>query len=388
MIHDAFEIAFALSAGGVVYAYALYPLCLRACSYLFGQTFHACVTQTDEVPGVSLLIAAHNEEEEIESRLRNALATDYPADRLQIVLASDGSSDRTLSIGRRFESVTCFHYPIRRGKAAVLNESIGRVASEIVILSDANTHFAPDALRKLVQWFGDPNVIAVCGRLELVDPATGRNADGLYWKYETFLKVHEARLQALLGGNGAIYAIRRRAYVQIPSDTVVDDFVIPLLAQLKFGGALRYDESAVAYEETPAAIGSEFKRRSRIGAGGFQSIGLLWPLLNPRRGWIAYAFFSHKILRWLCPFFLLAALLLNMVLATQSSMWRWVLVGQLAFYFASLAMAFIPARVKVLKPLRLTTMFTAMNASLLIGFVRWVRGTQSAAWQRTARHSQ
>src|SRR5262249_31055742 len=136
----------------------------------------------------------------------------------------------------------------------------------------------------------------------------------LYWKYETFLKANEGQLGALLGANGAIYAIRREVFSPIPHETIVDDFVIPLKAKLRTGCAIAYDPGAIALEETPATIASEFHRRSRIGAGGFQSIALLWKLMNPRLGWVAFTFFSHKVLRWLCPFFLLVLMVSNLLL--------------------------------------------------------------------------
>jgi cellulose synthase/poly-beta-1,6-N-acetylglucosamine synthase-like glycosyltransferase len=220
----------------------------------------------------------------------------------------------------------------------------------------------------------------------LTDPETGYNVDSLYWRYETFLKKCEGRLGALLGANGAIYAMRRDLYTPIPVNTIVDDFVIPLRAKLRTGCRIVYDCEAVASEETPAQVGAEFHRRARIGAGGFQSIGLLWRLLSPRSGWVAFTFLSHKILRWFCPFFLVAALAANVVLWDQDQPLYWnLLVGQIAFYVTSLAAAFVPAQVRFLKPLRLTTMFTAMNAALLVGFCRWLRGNQKAAWKRTTR---
>src|SRR5205814_839639 len=228
----------------------------------------------------------------------------------------------------------------------------------------------PAALRRMVGWFRDPKVGVVCGRLVLTDPYTGRNADSLYWRYETFLKRCEGRLGALLGSNGAIYAIRRALFAPIPDDTIVDDFVLPLRAKLRTDCAIIYDAGAVAWEETPAGLGSEFHRRSRIGAGGFQSIGLLWRLLDPRRGWVAFTFLSHKIARWLCPFFLLGALAANLALWDRS-FYQSTLMMQLGFYPASLLTAFMPPRPRFLKPLRLTGMFTGMNAALLVGFWRW-----------------
>jgi cellulose synthase/poly-beta-1,6-N-acetylglucosamine synthase-like glycosyltransferase len=371
----------------VFYAYFVYPVLIACLSRLFGRP-NQLATADGALPSVSLLIAAYNEEADIEERVRNALALDYPADKLQIVVASDGSDDDTAAIVRRFadRGVVVLDYPERRGKATVLNDAMGEVTGEIVLLSDANTCTANTAVRKLVRWFRDPDVGVVCGRLVLTDPATGYNVDSLYWRYETFLKKCEGRLGALLGANGAIYAMRRELYTPIPGNTIVDDFVIPLRAKLRTGCRIVYDCEAVACEETPPNVGAEFHRRARIGAGGFQSIGLLWRLLNPGGGWVAFTFLSHKILRWFCPFFLVVALATNLALWDQPQPLYWnLLVGQIAFYVTSLLASFVPAHFRVLKPLRLTTMFTAMNAALLVGFCRWLRGGQTGTWRRTAR---
>jgi cellulose synthase/poly-beta-1,6-N-acetylglucosamine synthase-like glycosyltransferase len=368
----------------VVFAYLGYPLLIGLLGTCFG-TRRCPPAGADDWPTVSLLIAAHNEEAEIEERIQSALAMDYPADRLEIVIASDGSSDATPAIVRRHakRGVRLLDYPQRRGKAAVLNAAMTEVNGEIVLLSDANTHIDPHALRSMVRWFADPQVGVVCGRLILHDPERGRNVDSVYWNYETFLKKNESRLGALLGANGAIYAIRRQCYRPIPNNTIVDDFVIPLRAKLQTGCAIVYDCEATAHEVTPRAIGCEFHRRARIGAGGLQSLGLLWPLLDPRRGWIAFTFFSHKVLRWACPFFLLALLASNFALADQLP-YTAFLLAQLAFYAVSLLAAFLPAQPRLLRLLRLTTMFTGMNAALLVGYWRWFCGRQKGVWKPTA----
>jgi cellulose synthase/poly-beta-1,6-N-acetylglucosamine synthase-like glycosyltransferase len=259
-----------------------------------------------------------------------------------------------------------------------------QIDTELVILSDANTQIERDAARTLARWFSDPRVGAVCGRLVLTDPATGKNADGLYWRYETFLKKCEARLGALLGSNGSIYAIRRQLYVPIPPNTIVDDFVIPLLAKLRTNFRIVYDCDAVASEETAADIRGEFQRRARIGAGGFQAIALLWRLMSPARGWLAFAFVSHKVMRWLCPLALLAMLVSSTAAAFTAPAYRLALIAQILFYLASLAAALLP-RARSLRPLKLATMFTSMNAALAVGFCRWVGGVRSGAWERTAR---
>lgn len=382
------ELVFWTCLALVVFAYVGYPVALWVLARCFGKR-PTPPARSAQLPRVSLLIAAHNEEAEIEARIQSALRMDYPKDLLEIVIASDGSSDRTPSIVRRYarQGVRLLDYPERRGKSAVLNDAFGELSGEIVLLSDANTHIAADALHAMVRWFNDPNVGVVCGRLVLHDPATGKNADSLYWRYETFLKRNESKLGGLLGANGAIYAIRRKLYQPIPDGTIVDDFVIPLRAKLRTGCRIVYDSAAVANEETPAGIGSEFKRRSRIGAGGAQSLGMLFPLLHPRHGWTAFTFLAHKVLRWLCPFFLLALLATNLWLADEP-FYQALLVAQVGFYLLSVLSAFVPPEVRLLKPLRLTTMFTGMNTALLVGYWRWLRGKQKGVWKPTARLAQ
>jgi cellulose synthase/poly-beta-1,6-N-acetylglucosamine synthase-like glycosyltransferase len=336
---------------------------------------------------LALLIAAYNEQAVIEDRIRNALQLDYPREKLQIVVASDGSSDATARIVRSHagSGVHLIDNVQRRGKAAVLNSAIAALSADIVILSDANTHTDPQAARSLVRWFADPRIGAVCGRLILKDPVSGKNVDSLYWRYETFLKRRESDLGALLGSNGAIYAIRRTIYCPIPDQTIVDDFVIPLLAKVRCGCDIIYDPEATAVEESAPDVASEFRRRSRIGAGGWQAIGILWRLLNPLRGWVAFTFWSHKVLRWLCPFFLLLMLVSNAVLAAWSTVYRMLLAVQLLGYGAALAGAYAPRRTPLVRLLRLANMFVAMNAALFVGFIKWAAGWQRGTWSRTRR---
>jgi cellulose synthase/poly-beta-1,6-N-acetylglucosamine synthase-like glycosyltransferase len=380
------EIAFWGCVALIVYAYAVYPIVVLALSKLFGKSPVGYAPCTDgDLPSVSLLIAAYNEEQVIAQRIENALALDYPADRLEIVIASDGSTDNTARIVRGFtdQRIRLLESPLRRGKATVLNAAFRHLRGEIVVLSDANTFTDSAALRRMTRWFDDPNIGSVCGRLVLTDPATGRNVDGLYWKYETFLKTCEGRLGALLGANGAIYAVRRSHFAGIWSDTIVDDFVIPLVTRLRHGTTIVYDKTAIAYEETPHDFGAEFRRRSRIGAGGFQSIVRLRALLAPRHGWLAFTFLSHKVLRWLCPFLLIGAAVTNLALLHEPFYRVTMAIQLLGYGFSLLGLA--TGTRAALKPLRLATMFTAMNAALLVGFWRWASGGQQGIWQRTAR---
>ncbi len=384
------KVALLLSLSLVLYAYVGYPLLLGLFARTLGRRgVHGKVSASGELPTVSLVISAYNEQKWIGKRIADALAQDYPADRLQIVVASDGSTDQTAAIVAAMAAqhpgrVIVEDCPQRRGKANVLNAVLPTVAGEVVVLSDANTFFDRSAIRKLVRWFGDRQVVAVCGQLKLVDPATGRNVDGLYWRYENFLKEREAQLGALLGANGAVYAIRRDSYVPIPSDTIIDDFVIPLLMKLRSHGRIVYDVEAVATEETPPLVRDEFRRRARIGAGGFQSLTRLWPLLLPSHGWTCWALLSHKVFRWLAPLFLLVALVANMLLLAEPA-YRLLLGLQLAFYAAALFGSVVPGSGTVPRLLRLATLFASMNAALAVGLWRWLTGSQQGAWQRTAR---
>jgi cellulose synthase/poly-beta-1,6-N-acetylglucosamine synthase-like glycosyltransferase len=370
----------------VAFAYLGYPLLIFVASRVFGRAPAAPTVDDSRLPVISLLIAAHNEEADLEARILNALALDYPPGKLEIVIASDGSTDGTNDIVRRYAArgVQLFAYEKNRGKATVLNQSVPRLRGEVVLLSDANTHMAPDAARRLAAWFADPEVGVACGRLVLTDPRTGRNVDGLYWKYETFLKASESRLGALLGSNGAIYAIRKPLFPGVPPGTLIDDFVIPLEAKRRSGCRIIYDTRAVATEETAPTILAEFRRRVRIGAGGFQSIGMLWPLLSPANGWVALTFFCHKILRWACPFLLLGLFVANVLLAGEP-LYAGLLTAQVAFYAGAAAGHWLPARPRFLRYFRLPTMFATMNLALFFGFVRWLRGGHTGVWTRTDR---
>lgn len=379
-----FTFLFWTCAGLVGYSYLLYPVVLWCLSKL--RIAPIASAQPGDPPAVSLLIVAHNEADVIEARLKNALSLDYPSNKLEIVVASDGSTDSTGDIVRRYhdQGVRLIEFHPQRGKAAVLNRSIPQLSNDIVALSDANTELDPSALRRLTGWFSDSAVGAVCGRLILTDPTSGRNADGLYWKYETLLKQCEARLDSLLGANGAIYAIRRAGFVPLPDNMIVEDFIIPLLARLHHGYAIRYDMDAVAREETAADLREEFRRRCRIGAGNFQSIALLWRLLDPRLGFVAIAFFSHKLLRWFCPFFLLGILAASVVLI-RHPFYRLALIAQLAAYLLAGLATVAAGELWMPKAVRLVTLFVSMNAALLVGFFRWILGSDQPGWQPTGR---
>jgi cellulose synthase/poly-beta-1,6-N-acetylglucosamine synthase-like glycosyltransferase len=379
------EAAFWSCGGLVAYAYAGYPLVLGSLARRFGKVREEPPRGPDELPTMSLLISAHNEEAEIEGRLLDALAMDYPRERLEIAVASDGSTDGTAAIVRRFadRGVRLFDHSTRRGKAATIAATVSDLRGEIVLLSDANTRLDTDAAARLARWFADPGVGVACARLVLTDAASGKNADGIYWRYENRIKAAEASLGALLGANGAAYAIRRELFPEIPEGTIVDDLVIPLGTRIASGCSIAFDERAIAHEETAPGIRAEFHRRCRIGAGDWQALATLWPLLNPRRGWIALAFLSHKVLRWLGPFLLIVMVLAGLWLAGARPEYGLALGAMAALGASGLLALALPSRAP--RALRLPGMFLMMNLALLVGFFRWATGQAAGTWTPTSR---
>lgn len=385
-----------ISLGLLVYSYVVYPCCLAVLCRLRGVGKKsepvtseaggesAEMEDSSAWPMVSLVIAAYREESVILERVQNALQLDYPADRLEVLIGVDGNEDAT---GERVASVTdervrLLQYPQRRGKASVLNDSIPQARGEIILLSDANTFWDRDAARQLVRHFRDPQVGGVCGRLILTDSTTGKNVDGIYWRYENGIKEREGELGALLGANGAIYAIRRELFTPIPAHTIVDDFLIGMRIHLA-RKRLLYDKSAVAREETAPIIRDEFQRRTRIGAGNFQSLPWLWRLLLPDFGWICWAFWSHKVLRWTGPLWMLLAWFSCFLLAEQP-LYRALLGVQGIGYALALLGACAPRGGWGALP-RVAWMFVMMNTALACGLHRWLFRTQRGTWKRTTR---
>ncbi len=335
-------------------------------------------------PTVSLVVAAHDEAGCIGEKLRNSLALDYPPDRLEVLIGSDGSTDGTDAIvGAYPDPRVHLSAAPRAGKTSVLNRCIPAARGEVLVLSDANTRIDPGALRALVRHFDDPEVGAVCGRLQLHNPTRAEYEESAYWKYESWLKALEGTQGAVVGANGGLYALRRSLFTRLPPSTIVDDFVIPLRL-LDQGYRVLYEPGALASEETTEDYGREFGRRARIAAGNFQSLGLVPGLLSPLRGFPAFAFWSHKILRWCAPALMLVALAANVALLDRP-FFRVTLAAQLGFYaLAALgSLAIGPSRLQRIASA--AYYFVIMNLAIVVGFWRFLRHSQGAAWERTAR---
>jgi cellulose synthase/poly-beta-1,6-N-acetylglucosamine synthase-like glycosyltransferase len=336
-------------------------------------------------PKVSILISAYNEEHAIGERIKNLLHLDYPRERIEILIGSDGSTDRTTQIVKRYPGVRLLAFSQRRGKSSVLNDLIKEARNEIVILTDANTYFFPDAVQKLVQALlrhGD-GAIAV-GLLDLRSPSERGNHDGSYWRYETWIKMMESRFGSLLGANGAIYAFRRKRYRPLPAKAIVDDFLIPMLMRQHSGDRIFFIPEARAWEKSPSEVRDEFRRRVRIGAGDFQALQWTWRLLLPWKGMIALAYFSHKVLRWLGPWFMLTAFLGSLMLV-RDPFFTWLLLAQAAFYFFALGGALLRPVPAIGRLATAARYFVVLNAGLFCGLLRLVSGAARPTWAAAPR---
>jgi cellulose synthase/poly-beta-1,6-N-acetylglucosamine synthase-like glycosyltransferase len=379
----------------VLYTYCLYPLLLAVlCRFKSARRAEDLPAMESargrdrsasdaDLPAVTMLVAAHNEERVIREKIANSLAIDYPADRFRVVIASDGSQDATNSLVAACDDprIQLIAYRRRRGKIATLNATIPQIADEILVMSDANTMYAPDAVRALVCHFRDPAVGCVCGELILESANGAASGEGLYWRYETWLKGMESRLGFLLGATGGIYALRRTLFRPLPNGTIVEDFVTAMKV-LDGGHRVCYEPAARATETTAPSMQEEMRRKCRIGAGGFQAIALTLGLLNPLRGLPALGYWSHKIVRWCVPFFLLGMLVGSFGLIGET-FYRFVLGAQLLAYGIGIQ-GLLPRPIDhpLLRPARY---FFVMNLALLIGFIRFVRGTQRVTWEQARR---
>lgn len=389
------EVLFWCAALLLVHTYFFYPLILlamdgaeQALAHLRGRKALGRRDDTSaERPSVSLVVAAYNEASCIAQKLENSLALAYPADRFEVLIGSDGSTDGTDDLVRACadKRVRLSSAP-RAGKTTVLNRCIPVARGDIVVLSDANTMIEPDAVEKLVRHFDDPEVGAVCGKLRLYNPTKQDYEESAYWSYESLIKLYEGKRGAVMGANGGLYAIRRTLFTQLPPSTIVDDFVIPLRI-LDQGYRVVYEAEAVAHEETTEDYDREFGRRARIAAGNFQSLGLVPGLLSPTAGFRAFAFWSHKLLRWTAPALMGLALLANLFLL-GSRFYQATLAAQALFYaLAYLGKAGVLKRGALKRAASVAYYFVTMNLAIVVGFWRFLRNSQRAAWERTARPS-
>ena len=363
----------------VTYTYVGYPLVVWLLARARGPEPSPNETLTDW-PAVTVVIAVHNEQARVLTKIANLIDLDYPADRLQWIFVSDGSTDATNDLLREQARGRLIAYPQRQGKPHALNTALREVTTPIVVFADVRQHIERSAVRKLVTRLMQPGIGAVSGELTHVEPGTQSAASiGLYWRYEKWIRKSESRLASTVGATGALYAMRVADYTPLASDTILDDFEQPMLVARR-GMRVVFEPGALIFDELQADMSGERKRKIRTLTGNFQSFArhpwMFVPWQNPL--WLQ--FLSHKVFRLLVPYALMVMLLTCAFLPTP---WMALfLPGQLLFY----AMAAIGTRVASFKRMRLVSfagVFVEMNWAAVLALRNWLAGGVNARWEKT-----
>ena len=348
----------------------------------------------DYEPEVTLFVAAYNEKDYVDEKVKNSFTLNYPKEKVKQVWITDGSNDGTPELLRKYEGIEVHHVNERGGKIGAMNRGMQFVKTPIVIFSDGNTNLGKDSIREIVNLFKNPKVGCVSGEKRIYgkdsDAAAGAG-EGLYWKYESTLKKWDAELYSVVGAAGELFAIRTELWQEVEKDTLLDDFMISLRVAMS-GYTIQYNPNAYAIETASANVKEELKRKIRISAGGIQSVVRLRSLLNIfEYGTLSFQYISHRVLRWtLTPLLLALIIIINFFLAFNSGMrpdniYTVLFYGQLLFYAMALTGWFLENRKIKVKILFVPYYFFIMNLSVFLGFKRYLKGNQSVNWERAKR---
>ncbi len=389
------EILFWICLFTVFYTYIGYGLVLYVLVKV-KERFHKQKAQAlptdEELPEVTLLVAAYNEEEVVDEKMTNSLALDYPKGKLKWVWVTDGSNDRTNEKLKEYPEAEILYQPERQGKTAALNRAIEKVKTPIVVFTDANTMINREAIREIVRAFMDEKVGCVAGEKRIAvkekdNAASG--GEGIYWKYESTLKRLDGRLYSAMGAAGELFAIRTGLFEKMEKDTLLDDFILSLRI-VQRGYKIAYCAAAYAIEGGSADMKEEEKRKVRIAAGGLQSIWRLRALLNPfRYGKVCFQYISHRVLRWsVTPIALFALIPLNIVLATVDtghSVYKVILLLQILFYGMGLWGYYLSTKQIKNKILYIPYYFLFMNINVIRGAFYLRKRKGNGAWEKAKR---
>jgi len=375
------ELVFLVSALVVSYAYVLYPVIVVAWSRLF----HRRVEKRYRQIPVSVVIAARNEEKNISARIENLLAQEYPRDLLEIIIVTDGCSDRTAELARLHAGpgLQVLECATPVGKATALNIGVAAATRDIVVFADARQSFSPNAIAELVSVFHDAAVGAVSGELILVRGAEigeVHEGVGLYWQYEKLIRRSESAIASVVGATGSIYAVRRELYVPLAPNTLLDDFLVPMRIVLA-GYRVVFLRAARAFDFSSATTSREFSRKVRTLAGNFQAVAMEPRLLDPRANPVLFQFVSHKLLRLVVPYFCLIAWVSSAMI--DKPVYRALFVAQTLFYAIGLL------NLTPLKPTRVTALvrvswtFMVMNAAAVAGLWMYLTREEHEIWRKT-----
>ncbi|OGU75157.1 MAG: hypothetical protein A2V93_02425 [Ignavibacteria bacterium RBG_16_34_14] len=372
----------------LLHSYILYPISVWVLTIFIKKKFSE---DNNYLPNISILISVYNEEKVINKTLRTLQNCYYPKEKVEILVGSDNSTDKTNDIleklSQEFENIKVFNFNKRRGKPHVINDLAEAAKGEILIFCDANTLYDKEAIKNLVKNYNDARIGGVSGKLNLIDFEKAKKSgsqEKIYWDAETWLKKQEGKLGVLIGANGGIYSIRKEYFEKIPTiHPVMDDFYISLKV-IEKRKAFLYINDAIA-EEYTAPIRAEFNRKIRNNSIMMSTIKVIKRLLNPSFGLIAYGLWSHKIIRWFTPILLLLIFVTNYALINEGAFYRYFFLIQLLFYVSSIVgYIFIKLNVNVV-PLLMSFYFVMTNAAMFIGLVKFLFKKQTAFWQSTPR---
>ncbi len=376
-------IALALSLFAPIYTYTVYPFLLKLMpkkQYKIDSAYR---------PAVSVLVAAYNEEKIIAEKIINLSQLNYPVEKIEFLIGSDGSSDKTVEIVESYshiKNLRVFDLP-RGGKVSALNSMLKEAKGELLVFSDANTMYDSKAILNLVKYFTDDRIGCVSGQLRYkIDESSGQGAksESIYWKYENWVKVLESKLGRLSGANGAIYAIKKGLIKEIRKGIINDDFYVSTYL-LQSGYDVILETEAIAYEEPNDEFESQFKRHVRDGAGHYQAIIVFWRMLFPRKG--SFVHVSHRVIRWTVPFFLIAAFISDLLLA-KDTLFAAILFGCQVIGYLTMGVYYLLTKKGFQNKLfNIVFYFFCVNLALLLGFFRLVSMKQKSTWETQRRKS-
>jgi len=365
----------------IAYTYFGYSLLL----YLISLMVNNKVKKKNIEPPVTFLITSYNEEGSIRQKLENTLNLDYPKDKLEIIVASDGSTDKTDEIVKEFKDKGVILHRVegRVGKTETQNQTVKVAKGDIIIFSDATTEYHKDAIKKIVRNYNDPTVGAVSGRYEYIDPKGTQVglATILFWRYENFIKSRQTRIKTITGACGCIYSVRRELYEPLRKD-VISDLVEPLKI-LEKGYRIAFEPEAVAYEQTTEKTSQEFNMRIRVISRGMNGLLSAKSLLNPLRyGFVSFQLFSHKVLRWLIPFFVTLLFFANLALLGKN-FYNLIFILQVFFYLFALLGWIVDRFNKKIKLFSLPLYFCVVNLASAVSLIRTIWGEKHIVWETT-----
>lgn len=379
----------------IFYAYIGYGILLYVLVVLKRVLVKKAHPLVDYEPEVTLFVAAYNEKDYVEAKVKNSLSLNYPQEKIKQVWVTDGSDDGTPSLLESYNQhgIQVYHVPERGGKIGAMNRGMKFVETSIVIFSDANTMLGSESIRRIVNLFANPKVGCVSGEKRIFqdEKQSAAATEGIYWKYESKLKKWDAELYSVVGAAGELFAIRRELYQEVEKDTLLDDFIISLRIAMK-GYTIQYDPEAYAIEAPSVNVKEELKRKIRISAGGIQSVVRLAKLLNPfKYGILSFQYISHRVLRWtLAPLSLPLIFVINALIAYNEGInaknpYTLLLLAQVAFYLAAILGWILENQRIRIKLLFIPYYFFIMNLAVFLGLRRYIKKAQSVNWERAQR---